>query len=73
MAKANVRRDDKGDGADFINRQRAVDEAKNEKMKENQGSGKIDPEQVNREKNRTHKTDVSEKKTGGGKQVTPGA
>jgi hypothetical protein len=73
MAKSNVRRDDQGDGADFINHQRAVDEAKNESIKAERDTDKIDPEQANREKNRTHKTDVSVKKTGGGKQVTPGS
>jgi hypothetical protein len=72
MAKSNVRREDQGDGADFINHQRAMDEAKNERIKEDQGSDTIDPEQANREKNRGHKTDVSTKKTGSGKQVTPG-
>ncbi|MBT1698267.1 hypothetical protein KK083_15355 [Fulvivirgaceae bacterium PWU4] len=72
MAKSNVRREDHGDGADFVNLQRTTDEAKKERIKGQHGSDKLPPEQANRERNRVHKTDVSKKKTGGGKQVTPG-
>lgn len=66
MAKSNVRRNDSGDGADFVNLQRATDEAKNERIKGQHGSDKLPPEQANRGKNRQHKPDVSQKKAGGG-------
>lgn len=67
MSKTNVRRDDRGDGADFLNQQRAIDEAKNERMKSENNENKLDPEQVNRQKNREYKPDVDVKKTGSGK------
>lgn len=67
MSKANVMRDDRGDGADFLNQQRAIDEAKNERMKSENDENKLDPEQVNRQKNREYKPDVDVKKAGSGK------
>ncbi len=72
MSKTNVKLNDHGTGADFINHQRAMDEAKNEKIKSEQGSEKIDPQQANRPDNRSRETDVSEKKSGAGKQSSPG-
>jgi hypothetical protein len=72
MAKTNVKRSDHGDGADFVNHQRAMDEAKNERIKSEQGSKKIDPQQANRPDDRSRETDVSEKKGGSGKQSSPG-
>lgn len=67
MAKSNVRRDDRGDGADFLNQQRAVDEAKNERLKEQRGTAKLDPEHASRRKFAERKPGVSEKKAGAGK------
>jgi hypothetical protein len=72
MAKTTGRKDNHGAGADFINHQRAVDQATNEKIKSEQDTDKIDPEQANRPNNRGRETDVSEKKSGGGKQGSPG-
>ena len=72
MAKTNAKQGDDGTGTDFINHQRAMDEAKNEKIKSEQGTDKIDPQQANRPNNRGRETDVSEKKSGGGKQSSPG-
>lgn len=59
-------------GTDFVDHQKILDQAKNERIKNQQGTEKIDPEQANRPENRDHKTDLSQKKTGGGKQSSPG-
>ena len=67
MKKAN-----QNTGRDFVNHQQAVDKAKNEKLKNETGSTKLDPAQANRSERRNLKTDVSQKKTGGGKQSSPG-
>ena len=67
MSKANVKRSDQGDGSDFINSQRSIDEAKNERMKSEQDENKLDPEQANRPTNRNETSaTISKKKTGGG-------
>lgn len=47
-------------GSDFISNQQSLDKAKNEKIKEQPQA------------NRDHKTDVSQKKTGGGKLSAKG-
>lgn len=64
MAKTNVRREDEGDGADFVNTQRAVDDAINEKIKSEDDSDKIDPRAANNQRRTEHKPDVSQKKAG---------
>lgn len=64
--------DPEGPGASFASQQRALDTAYNEKIKSEEGTDKLDPAQANRSDRRTHKTDVSRKKTGAGKQVNPG-
>jgi hypothetical protein len=56
----------------FVDHQRVLDDAKNERTKEETGTEKLDPENANNPARRNHKTDVSEKKTGGGKQSSPG-
>lgn len=61
MSKTDVRREDRGTGADFINEQRAVDDAINERLKSESGKEKIDPEQAS---DVEHKPDHSQKKTG---------
>jgi hypothetical protein len=58
-------------GRAFESQQRAIDTAVNEKIKDEKGTDRLDP-QANRKENRVHKTDVSRKKTGGGKQSSPG-
>jgi hypothetical protein len=69
-------RDDKKNneqsGSAFTGHQRALDEAKNEKLKEETGQNKLDPQNANNPARRNHKTDVSQKKSGGGKQSSPG-
>jgi hypothetical protein len=63
MSKVNVRREDKGDGADYINHQRAVDGAMVNKVKSQKGENA----DINRQKNRDpddHERDVSEKRSG---------
>jgi hypothetical protein len=73
MSKAHVKRTDHGDGSDFINSQRTVDEAKNERMKSERDEDKLDPEQANRPANRSETSDtVSKKKTGSGNSKSLG-
>jgi hypothetical protein len=72
MSKANVKRNDKGHGADFINQQRARDEAKNEKLKAQLETDKLDPEQTNRGNSRNDSSDVSRKGIGSGTHNTTG-
>ena len=62
MAKTNVRRTDKGDGADFINQKRAVDDAINARLKEEKDEAKLDPERNDMKPEQ--KPGPSEKKTG---------
>lgn len=57
---------------DFTQQQKAVDLAKNEKIKSDKGTDSLDPRDANNASQRTHKTDISRKKNGGGKQVSPG-
>jgi hypothetical protein len=54
----------KGDATDFIKLQRDLDKAKNERLK--------DESIENNSEELATKTDVSKKKTGGGKQISPG-
>jgi len=63
MAKTNVRRGDKGSGADFNNLQRAVDEGVNERIKSENESDSIDPREANR-KDAEQRPGPSQKKTG---------
>lgn len=44
MAKTNVRRGDRGSGADYINTQRGVDDAINERLKSENQDNKLDPQ-----------------------------
>lgn len=64
MSKANVRREDKGSGADFINKRRALDEAVNEKLKFENGENKLDPRSANNKTKTTLDPQDSTKKTG---------
>jgi inhibitor of KinA sporulation pathway (predicted exonuclease) len=59
-------------GSAFTGHHRALDAAKNEKLKEETRQDKLDPQNANNPARRNHKTDVSQKKTGGGKQSSPG-
>jgi hypothetical protein len=64
MAKTNVRRGDRGEGADLINTQRAIDDAINERLKSNTDSKKLDPRLANNQNKTEHTPDLSQKKTG---------
>jgi hypothetical protein len=64
MAKTNVRRGDRGPGADYINTQRAVDHAINEKLKSETDQDKLDPRTANNKTRTEHKPDPSQKKSG---------
>lgn len=68
MAKANVRRDDTGNGADFINEKRAVDEALNERIKAENESNKLDPRASNNPTRTEYEPKDSTKKSGRTKQ-----
>lgn len=63
----NEQRTDKNEsGTSFQNHQSAIDKALNEKIKSEGGTD------VNQNGKRDRSTDVSEKKSGGGKQKSPG-
>ena len=68
MSKANVRREDKGSGADFINERRPVDEAVNERLKSERGEDKLDPRSANNKTKARQDPNDSTKKTGRTKQ-----
>ena len=61
MSKMNDNKGDKETGAEFINEQKAVDDAINERLKAESGEKKIDPKRAN---DVEHKPDYSQKKTG---------
>jgi hypothetical protein len=63
MSKANVRRGDKGHGADFVNQQRAMDEAMNEQSRLKKESNEPGVTTVKRHTS-DHKRDASEKEIG---------
>lgn len=64
MAKANVRREDKGPGSDSINERRAVDEAVNERLKTQTESEKLDPRTANNKNKAAYNPHDSTKKSG---------
>jgi hypothetical protein len=69
--KENKQSDDRT-GTAFTESQSAKDTAKNERIKSETKSEKLPPEVANDPNKRNLKTDVSLKKTGGGKQSSPG-
>ena len=62
----------KGSAESFVNQQKSTDNAINRRIKKEKGKSKLDPEQANKPKNRSTKSDTASKKTGGGKQKGPG-
>jgi hypothetical protein len=64
MARTNVRRGDTGNGADFLNERRAVDEAVNERLKSENEENKLDPRSANNKTKAEYKPNDSTKKTG---------
>lgn len=67
MAKANVTRDSKGDGSDLVNLQRNMDEAKNERMKSERDTNRVNPQQASRKQHADRKHNVDMKKSGASK------
>jgi hypothetical protein len=55
----------------FVDHQSAIDNALNERIRDEQNTEIIDPERDSGGK-RDRKTELSQKKTGGGKQSNPG-
>lgn len=64
MAKTNVRRSDRGPGADYLNTQRGTDEAINERLRAEGETDKLDPQTANSESRTEHKPDDFTKKAG---------
>lgn len=65
-------KNEKNAGKTFTDSQKANDKAINERLKEEKGTDKLDPEDANNAKNRSRQSDTAHKKTGGGKQKNPG-
>ncbi|HYC85132.1 MAG TPA: hypothetical protein VEB86_07910 [Chryseosolibacter sp.] len=63
MARSNVRRGDKGHGADMINKQRAVDEAMNEQRRVKKEADQPGVDTVKRH-SADHAREASDKETG---------
>jgi hypothetical protein len=59
-------------GKDFTGMQKAIDDAINETLKNERGTQKLDPATANNPAKRSRKTDVTSKKTSGGKQTNRG-
>jgi collagenase-like PrtC family protease len=59
-------------GTSFNEYQKAIDDAKNEKLKDENGTESLPEEDANNQRRRSHKTGTARKKTGGGKQSNPG-
>jgi hypothetical protein len=72
MDESNKRKAVIENGAEFIDHQRQLDNIRNERIKEQTRANKLQPEIANDPARRNHKTDTSQKKTGGGKQISPG-
>lgn len=66
------KQDGKGPGQSFNEQQKSTDDAINERLKEEKGQDKLDPQDANNPANRNRSTDTASKKTGGGKQKNPG-
>ena len=66
MAKSNVKRRDNGPGADYINTQRAMDGAINERLKSeaDNDNEKLDPRTANNKTKVEHDPAPSQKKSG---------
>lgn len=61
-----------GTGESFVKHQQAIDQAINERTKDEQDESGIDPERANDNSNKDHASDTPTKKTGGGKQKNKG-
>lgn len=60
-------------GESFINHQKAVDKAVNERAKTESGEEKINPETDKREHHKPREASTARKNTGGGKLSSPGS
>lgn len=72
MDDTNKKKVNNDSGSSFVDHQSLVDKAKNERIKAETESEELDPEQANNPARRNVKTNVSTKRTGGGKQSSPG-
>jgi hypothetical protein len=72
MDESNKRKAVVENAAEFVDHQRLLDNAKNERIKEETRTSKLHPDTANNPAKRTRKADTSQKKTGGGKQISPG-
>lgn len=63
MARTNIRRGDRGSGAEHINRERAIDEALNEQRRIKKESGLSGINTIKRSTS-DHERDASEKQSG---------
>ena len=57
--------------AAFTDHQQQLDNAKNKRLRTETGRDKLDPRNANNPARRNHKTGTSQKKTAGGKQLSP--
>ena len=64
MARTNVRRADRGPGADVVNEGRAVDDALNERLNSETARKKLDPRMANNRNRVKHKPQTSGKRSG---------
>ena len=71
MKKTKDSSSNSNSGTEFKKHQQAIDTSLNEKIKNENNSDAAD-QNANQKGNRDHTTDVSQKKTGGGKQKSPG-
>jgi hypothetical protein len=72
MENKNEKKAGAGTGTAFTENQASIDQAKNERLKSEAKSNKLPPEKANNPNARNTKSDVSRKKTGSGKQSSPG-
>lgn len=71
MENKSEKNDKHTSGTDFKKHQSAVDKGLNERIKNESGDNAADAD-VNRNEKRNHSSDLSQKKTGGGKQKSIG-
>ena len=72
MENTNEKKSNDESGSAFVNQQQALDKAKNERIKTETDTNKLDPKIANNPSKRNLKTSVGQKKTGGGKQSSVG-
>lgn len=68
----NIETPNRGSGQAFTEKQKATDHTINERIREEDGSEKLDPSKANDKKRRNRVSDTATKKTGAGTQKNPG-